>query len=370
MRHVWITYAVFAVIELWLAVHFPESDVGEYHRYATMALTSPIFHHWPREYPAVSLFVFLLPVLLPVGYRLGFALFALLALAVLVKKGTRHFGPLWGMRLLLYLGVGTVGLFSERYDIFASLAAFAGVEFAFRKKWLGAWAFVLLGFLLKLFPAVFWPVFLIQEHRETGRWRFDRLALSLGIGLVVIGGQALLAQHQAFTSYRYLLDRPVEIGSLAASLTALFTHFHIFYAFGSQDVRAHGMAAMFSDGLSVAGIIAWLVIFYQQLRGRLSFEAALILTLGVLLLTTKVFSAQYLIWLAPLIAMRRLNGYLIFAYLLTTIGYPVGYAVPGLFPAVIYLFLARNVLLLIGLGVVALPRRSAENLEQGHSVNA
>lgn len=358
--HAWMLYAAFSVTEIWMSLHFPEVDVAEYRRYAQAATTYPWFHHWPREYPALSLLVFLLPLLLPVAYRLGFALFALAALAVMVHRGLNRYGPAWGMRLLGYLSIGTVGLFSQRYDIFASLAAFLAVDFALRHRWRAAWVFSVAGFLLKLFPAVFWPVFLIQEWRETGRWRWDRLAYSLAAGLAVVGLQAMGSSRQAFTSYRYLLDRPVEIGSLAASLTALISRPQLFYAFGSVDVQAHGIAHLVGTVLTVAAAALWAGVFYQQFRGRLEFVQAAILTLGILLLTTKVFSAQYLIWIAPLLAMRPGNRLLAAAYLFTTLGYPVGYAVPGMMPWVVYIFAARNLFLAAGLAKMTWAHRARE----------
>ena len=43
---VWLIFAGFSVISLWLAGHVIESDVAEYHAYALQALTPPIFHQW------------------------------------------------------------------------------------------------------------------------------------------------------------------------------------------------------------------------------------------------------------------------------------------------------------------------------------
>ncbi len=346
---VWLTFAAFSIVAVWIAMAIPQYDVSEYHQYALLAMTPPILHHWPREYPALSQLVFLLPLLLPFSYRFSFAILTIAALALLLNIGMKRHGTLWGLKVVGYLSLGVIGLFSQRYDIFASLFGFLAIDHAIQRKWYWAWIFSVVGFLLKLFPAVFWPVFLIEEWRETKRLRWDRLLLSLFTGLVIIGLQALTAAHQAFTSFRYLLDRPVEIGSLAASLTALVTHPHLFSAFGSIDVRAHGMAHLIGDVVTALGIISWLSVFWAQWKGRLQFVDAAILTLGILLLATKVFSAQYLIWLSPLLALKKGNWGFVLAFFLTTVGYPVAYAVPGMLKWVIYIFTARNLLLAAGL---------------------
>ncbi len=352
-RAVWLTFAAFSVVAVWIAIFMPQYDVSEYHHYAVLATTPPILHHWPREYPALSQFVFLLPLLLPFSYRFSFAVLTLVILGLLLNAGMKRHGYVWALKLLGYLSLGTIGLFAQRYDIFASIFGFLAIEHALQRKWSWAWIFSVIGFLLKLWPAVFWPVFLIQEWRETKRLRWDRFAVSLLTGLVVIAFQALTASHQAFTSFRYLLDRPVEIGSLAASLTSLVTHPHLFAAFGSIDVRAHGMAHLIADVVTALGIVSWLSVFWAQWKGRMEFVDAAIMTLGILLLATKVFSAQYLIWFAPLLALKKGNGGFLLAFALTTVGYPVGYAVPGMFKWVIYIFTARNLFLAAGLAYFA-----------------
>lgn len=125
---VWLLFAGFSLITLWLAGHVVESDVAEYHRYALQALSPPLGQHWPREYPALSLSVFLLPLLLPCPYRISFAVLTLAALAGLIQYGMTRHGTRWALTLLGYLTLGTIGLFGQRYDIFPALAAFIALD--------------------------------------------------------------------------------------------------------------------------------------------------------------------------------------------------------------------------------------------------
>lgn len=295
--------------------------------------------------------VFLLPRLLPWSYRLSFALVALVALALLLQLGLRRHGTAWGLKFLGYLSMGAIGLFTQRYDIVPALCAFWALDQAQQPHWTRAWIGSVLGFGLKLWPAMLWPVFLIAECRDTGRWRWDRLAYSLLGAGVLMGLPALTNPRQAFTAWHYFLNRPVEVESLAASVTVLLGHFHLVYSYGSVNVQAHGLAHGVSTVLTGLGGVSVVGIWWQQLRGRIDVTDSAILTLLVVLLTSKIFSPQYLIWLAPWLALKKWNVLFILAFLTTTAEFPVAWA---LWPTrVIILVMVRNAWLLCGTGLFA-----------------
>ena len=349
---VWLLFAGFSLITLWLAGHVVESDVAEYHRYALQALSPPLGQHWPREYPALSLSVFLLPLLLPCPYRISFAVLTLAALAGLIQYGMTRHGTRWALTLLGYLTLGTIGLFGQRYDIFPALAAFIALDQARQQHWTPAWAWSVLGFALKLWPAVLWPVFIVQQWRTQGRvpWKQGGFSiLAAGLLLVI---PALWAPDHAFTACRYLIHRPVEFESTAASLTLLFGHPHFFYAFGSVNVRDQGMAHAWSAILTALGAGLGLGVLWLQKQGRVDLTTAALYAMGLMLLTSKVFSAQYLIWLAPLLALKKGNGALVLAFLATSLGYPLAYALwPIPSPVSLIVFAVRNGLLILGGGL-------------------
>ena len=344
-RLVWMGFAGFALIALITGVRLWEPDVWLYQHYAQQALAH---HRVPPEYPILSLPIFFLPFLLPLPYGFAFGILTILALAVLLNIGTKRHGARWGLKLLGYLSLSAIGIFTQRYDIFVALIGFLSVDAALRRRYRSAWAFSLIGFGLKLWPVLLWPVFLIAEWRETGRIRWDRLGWSaLGAG-VLMGIPALLSPGQAFTTVRYLVERPVEIESVAASLTALVQPIRAFYSFGSLNITADGWAHPIALMVSVAGIAGVLTVLWAQWKGRMELVDAAILTLGIVLLTTKVFSAQYLIWLAPWLALKKGNRGFVLAYALTALSYPVGFMVPGLFPWIIVIAGARNAALAAG----------------------
>ena len=112
------------------------SDVGLYEHYARAALASPVFHALPREYPALALGVFVVPLAVPLTYSLGFALLAAGAGLVLVLSSDGLPGcPGWSRRTCYYLLMGTVTVVFARYDVFPALAAVLAVEGARKGNW-------------------------------------------------------------------------------------------------------------------------------------------------------------------------------------------------------------------------------------------
>ncbi len=347
----WVWFILFGLASLWVTFHLVQNDVSKYQHYANRALTPPWFHYWPPEYPVLSQGVFLLPRLLPWSYRLSFALVTLVALLGLLQIGLKRHGVKWGLKLMGYLSAGAIGLFSQRYDIVPSLCAFWALDQAQQQHWKRAWMGSVLGFGLKLWPAMLWPVFLIQEWRETQRWHWDRLAYSLLAVGVLMGLPVLTDPRQSFTAWEYLLSRPIEVESVAASISVLLGHFHLFYSYGSVNVQAHGWVRLISLMLTGFGGVSVIWVWWQQSRGRIDLADSAILTLLLVLLASKIFSPQYLIWLAPWLALKKGNVFFILGFMTTTAEFPIAWMY---WPTrVLVLVIARNAWMLFGTGFFA-----------------
>ncbi len=346
-----------AMVAFWLAstalcLWIRPSDVREYQMYAVGALRSPLLHVWPREYPMLSLALFVLPRLLPLPYRWAFAVLTGAALWWLWATGRPH--PAWQRRLLVYLAVGTAGLFAGRYDAVPAMLLYLAVEAGRAGRYRSAWAWSIFGFLLKLFPAVVWPALIIAEWRATGRWRWDRGALAVLSGLASIALQAAFSQRAAFSSYRYLFHRPLQFASLPGGLAALtqVDRVRLITGFGSINVAGPPAGAI-DLAVVAAAILALLAVWKLAIDGRIDFVTIVLASLTILVLGSKVFSAQYLIWLAPLWAKYPLRWQWVTSAALTTLGYPVGFILARHFgPEWLYfslwIDLARNMILLWG----------------------
>ena len=336
-------------------------DVREYERYAHAALHLPLLHHLPLEYPAPAIVVFLLPLLLPFSYPWAFAVLAGIALVVLVTSYEGSGVPGWDARsagrLIIYLALGSVMVLAGRYDIFAAAAAFLAVRSARRDRWSAAWTWSSIGFALKLFPAAFWPVFLIAEWRRRGRVPWQRLWWMGGSVLLVAGVPALLDHGATLNVFHYYLHRPSETGSLPAGLSVLLDWHRASWVGSFHSVNVvSSITGTLSLGVELAGVGACVWTWLQQARGRLPLEAACLATLTFVMLGSKVLSVQYLMWLMPLWALYRLRVTWLLAAAANLVVFPYvasathfGYVPTHTFAVSLTLtFFARDVLVLAG----------------------
>ena len=337
-----------------LALVFRAPDVGLYEHYARAAIASPLFHSLPKEYPAPSLAIFAIPLVLPVPYLVGFALLAIGGVvALLLCSDGLSAHPDWSLRVCLYLLLSVVAVVFARYDIFPALTAFLAVEGARRGKWGRAWGWAVLGGVLKLFPFLLLPGFLIVERTRTGKWPLKRLWVAVvPLTIVTVAELALSSGSSLISPLRYEVHRGFELSSLPGSLSLLADPFHVHWVwgFGSVEIAGggHMLIAVFITALMGAGMLAiWLLGW----RDRLSLEAVSLSILTIAVLTDKAFAPQYLIWLIPFWAYWPLRRGWVAAAALTSLVYPVLYTEAHIWGPGFYLATAtagvRNVVLIV-----------------------
>ena len=310
-----------------MAALMPHADVLLYAHYASLALHLPALHLLPKEYPSPSIGLFLLPKLLPLPYVLSFSVLAELALfSLLVSSDGLPGLPGWNRRVVVYLALGTLAVLVARYDIVPAISGLLAVERARSGRWSRSWAWAVFGGLLKFFPLLLLPGFLIAERRSTGRWALRRVAATVAVFAATAAAQILHSSGSLSTPLSYEFHRGFEIESLPSSLTLLASplHIHWIYAFGAIETVGplHGLIGVSLDVLvlTALGSIWWLAA-----RGRLRIEAVSLAVLSVAVLGDKAFSAQYLIWLIPLWAYWELRRGWLIAAGLTTVVFPFLY---------------------------------------------
>lgn len=296
--------------------------------------TSPLpFHMLPLEYPPLTILPFSLPLLAPLPYYpLAFVammtLVAGLVYWLLARSGARHAAPIF----LFYLLLGALGLFQERYDLLPAACTLVCVLAAERGRWRTAYVALALGTLLKLYPIVMLPALFLAEQRagpakidlmdesswltrawtEVKHWRWSNCLLFAGLLLAVMGGFALLNVQDAIISpLQYFLARPVQVESLAGSVTWLAGHFGIPYTisftFGSLNLES-GLSRLLSPPGTLLMLAGILFLLWLQWRRRIDLIQAMVGLVCLLMVTGKVFSPQYLIWLIPLLAYLFASG--------------------------------------------------------------
>lgn len=152
---------------------------------------------------------------------------------------------------------------------------------------------------------------------------------ALCLAIVVLGylGPLLVNPAGALSPFRYAAERPFQIESLPATLVWLggFAGLpvHRAYGFGAFNFYspANGPVSQVANLILVAGIL-WLC--WHQLTTKLSFTRAFLACLCVVLVTSKVFSPSYLIWVLPIVAIEEgFNPLWLAVAALTTLEYPL-----------------------------------------------
>ncbi len=333
----------------------------------------PALHMLPLEYPPLTILLFSLPLLAPLPYyAFVFALLMTLSAGLvywsLLHSEAHKAAPVF----LLYLLLGTAGVFQERFDLLPAACTLLCLLAAERGRWRAAYIALAFGVLLKLYPIVMLPALFLAEQRawlnntlqirgpiplkkekgaatlqirgpiplkkEKGAaevrrsrtsaapfsffrgmgplnalsWNWRNCLLCVGLILVVMGGFALINFQDAILSpLTYFLNRPPQIESLAGSLIWLGGHFGAPYSlgftFGSLNINS-SLARLISPVDTLLTGLGLLAVYWLQWRRRIDFAQALVGLVCVLIVTGKVFSPQYLIWLIPLLAYIFARG--------------------------------------------------------------
>lgn len=331
----WLVGAL-AVIILMKAAPQDIGDILEYHCYAldfwqgahaaNVALALPHhpaacsekvpdmvsgpFRELPREYGPLALLLFFLPLLAPVSwYNAVFSALmcvAILGVAYLLQRfGPRGAGHVW----LLYVLLGTMLVAAGRFDVLPAGLALVALLAMERRRSLLAYGALAVGTLLKFYPLALLPLLLIaswRRRREEPMWRGPALFIAIvaaGEGAAALINPSRVLQPLSFMSARCVEAEsfPATLGYLWASLTG--GNVTLLQSKLYSSTCQSGPAPDVTPTLTtLAGLATLAVIVWLYWRKRLTLTQGFIFVTGVLMLSAKVFSVQYLLWLSPLIA--------------------------------------------------------------------
>jgi hypothetical protein len=311
------------------------------------------------EYPPLALAVLRLPRLWMGGesgegayyaaYRLSLAVVDLILFFLLLPLVPRLFPQEsrreQTQRLLVYL-VSTAALWHLLYDrLDLLLALVVMLALTLLLSWCHyAWSFAVLALAInfKLAPLVLAPVWILGSlpADQGGAFFRPRTLFALGARTLLLGGMVLacflpfylLAGEGTLGFLTYHRGRGLEIGSVYSSvplaLQVLGSPVALVYSYGSINVTSTLTPTLVALAPWLAGVVllaaaVGVLIHFQsvtaphqgtestgtlaQVYPRHILGYALVL-LMVFIATSKVFSPQYLLWLAPLVCLVPLTG--------------------------------------------------------------
>ncbi|HZQ50033.1 MAG TPA: glycosyltransferase 87 family protein [Candidatus Dormibacteraeota bacterium] len=330
--------AAAVVLMAWIYVVWGDdhADIGLYHSYAMAAFTTHGAHRLPVEYPILALLPFALTLLPAPDYGVAFvAAMAALVLATFIVVW-RCVRPDRARAFVLYLLLAGPWLLFGRFDLFPALVVLLATIAATANRRLVAYALLATGVLLKLYPLVLLPLFVIDQRRAGEGYASTAAGVAL-FGAIVAAGvaaSALLDPSAVLSPITYAVSRPVEAESLPATVLWLLSGFHspgdVAHSFNSVNVVSSGAPAVVA-AFGLAAVVGLVAVYALQLAGRLSLRAACIAALLVVILCNRVFSAQYMVWVVPLVALEiGISPLWIGVLLLTILEYPTLYSLAGL----------------------------------------
>jgi len=301
------TDATTSLVQIMYKRHLPVSLI---HLVQGQDVAGPL-HVLPPEYPILTLVPFTLGLIAPVQwYQVVFAVWMALFAGVIYVVLRRYRSTGAAIAFAFYLVVGCWATAEGRFDLIPAGLTLGAVLLGMRSKW--TWAFVLLALatLFKFYPAVLVVPFLIaQQVQLKEKWnswrRWKALAVFVALGAVVTLVSLVLNVADTLSPFNYFVKRPTEIESLQASLLWLgnFVGYKTQEAFTYQSLNMLSpLASKVSLGSTLLLVVGLLYTFWLQWRGKIDLPMASLLTLLVVMITGKVFSPQYLMWVTPLVA--------------------------------------------------------------------
>lgn len=239
-------------------------------------------------------------------------------------------------------------LVRERFDVAPTAICIAAVLALARDRHVVAGALIGVGAALKLFPLIILPVavvWLVARGRGRAAWLTSLVAVAVAVAVCV--PFYALSPHGFSEQFRFHADRPVQIESTPASLlfamgsatvVGVKDHPSRFRSQGFEGGPEKSVRAAFQAGQIVLLVLLLIAVWRATVAARARPEAQIdVLVLGALagllafMAFGKVFSVQYMIWLAPFAALAWARGQrevacaLAAAFVLTWAYYPAHY---------------------------------------------
>ena len=326
-----VFYAII-MFRLFSSDYYPEVDVYVFYDYAINIHEGLIpYKDFVVEFPPLSLIMFYAPSIISTDFNIYFAVYSLLNIIAAILTfyiGLKILPDNSKVKLAYTVTFILIMVIYGQYMIakhdmpVVALTAF-GIYFFSRKKYVAGYGLVMMGALMKIYPAMLLPLFFfinLLNRKDDDRVKnaFSGVAISIAILAVsflpfVIMG-ASLEQTLAWVSFHEDRGFQVEstIGIIVQFLsdigigeyTLIPNHYTEDVISPITDALSPGWlyvlcaAIIIVMGLGIANVIKrdfkddndrTMVIFVSSL--------ALILTF---MLLNKVFSTQYLLWLLPL----------------------------------------------------------------------
>ncbi|MCL2143077.1 MAG: DUF2029 domain-containing protein, partial [Methanomassiliicoccaceae archaeon] len=207
----------------------------------------------------------------------------------------------------------------DRFDIVPAVLALAAVYCYVTKRYTLAFALLAMGTMIKIYPAVLFPVFMVPLIMDRN---WNEILKGTGVfavvSLAVIVPVLILQPEMLSEMISYHADRPLQIETIASSFIYPFAMLGLTDVwisdsteFGSDNLRGTlpDAAASILTFVMIALVIVVCIIYamiLKKLKGmgskddrRYLFASTILIVVMMFVMIGKVFSSQYLLWIIP-----------------------------------------------------------------------
>lgn len=330
-----LQFALLTLISLWIIPQYQSwhgFDLQHYHRISLYLQAGLIpYRDFLLEYPPLALIPILIPQLFSpqtpldaVDYAIGFVmenliLTSLLGVGLAVIPHPRRQQTLIGYLVLTVL---LAPLLPWRYDLFPAVLTLGGLLGIIFNFPLLAGIALGLGIATKLYPVVLLPLWLLYFAASRDWGGVGKLSLAAIATTIASFAPFWYLAGDSFTSFlTYHKDRGLQIESSWAGLISLGHVLGLTEASSEMSYGAQHIISPLANPLLTVQPIVFVgtmlliyglggFVFRQEFRqdNHIKQRTLVVFSLAALLgfiLTNKVFSPQYLIWLLPFVPLLR-----------------------------------------------------------------
>ncbi len=320
------------IIFLHVAITNGWADLNNYYKNASEVLQGLIPYSQTRfEYPPLALVFMVIPCALSwnkesffVFYSVLACLFFFIGVHYLYKIVDRYYAEKWriGALILCLIFFGTYFLIT-RNDIFPATIVVIGLWMYLNKKYTSAFVLIAVATMIKLYPGIFLlamilPLVVKYEWKICIRSIFSVAAVCLLVELPFL----ITDPSTAFAYLSYHSERGIQIESVVGSVFLVYqmiasSDISVIFAYGCHALSGVGPDAVapWMNLLLFASLISFIVlIFIRCYRFKTSIDNLLysstLMMMALLLLFilfSKVYSAQYVIWIALMMPFTQLS---------------------------------------------------------------
>ena len=363
-----ILLALFPVAQRWAG------DIRLFEHYAGMTFSGRLgetpFLSW---YPPLALVPLGLPLAVGGGWAYAFAFGAEMAAvasvgSVLLSQMTLAADRLRRTLVYGFLVIAATAFIAWRYDIVPAVFTLAALWATSRRHWALAGAALGIATGLKLYAAILSPLLVLHAWRSGGRPAAVRVAVAgLLVGVASVAAYAFFPGASPMDLLAFTASRPLHLesvfGSVVAGLATIgMSTAEVEFGFGSFNIIGAAaesalLALRFVQPLVLAAsLAAGAYAIWRRRSGEADDVLALawIAALLGILISNRVLSPQYLVWILPLVPLVRggLQATVIGAFVVSIVVFPWLYtSLLALEPVPVTLILVRNTLLVVAWGV-------------------